>query len=142
MAKEDYKEIEQDIVDFIKETEKEFNIPIDIGYKYLLNDKQKQMIKFVKIPDAYASEPMLNADILVTVNNEYFDNFDDDIKKILVEKEFDKIDFNFEKGTIKVSKPKVDINTGFVEKHTWEAVSNAVKLEKEFEEQRKDKSNN
>ena len=139
MAKEDFKEVEQDIVDFIKSIESDFNIPLDVKYKYLMNTKQKQMVKFTKIPDAYASDSMLNSDILVVINSDYYDNFDDDIKRILIEKEFDKIDFNFEKGTIKVSKPKVDINTGFVEKHTWEKISNAIKLENEFEEQRKDK---
>jgi predicted metallopeptidase len=139
MAKEDFLEIGDDIIEFIKGIEKEFNIPIDITFKYVVNRKQKQLIKFTKIPDMYANTSSLNADIMVVVNDEYFDNFDNDTKKILIEKEFDRIDFNFEKGTIRVSNPKINVNNGFVEKHSWDKISNAIKLEEEFEQQRKDK---
>lgn len=139
MAKEDFIEIEDDIVEFIKNVEKDFNIPIDITFKYVVNRKQKQLIKFTKIPDVYANNFILNADIIAVINDEYYDNFDDDTKKVLIEKEFDRIDFNFEKGTIKLTNPKVNVNTGFVEKHTWDKVSNVIKLEQEFEQQRKDK---
>jgi len=142
MAKEDFLELEEDVVEFIKDVEKDFNLPLDITFKYASNVKQKQLIKFTKIPDVYASETNLNADIMVTVNDEYFDDFDDDTKKVLVEKEYDRIDFNFEKGTIRVINPKISVNGGFVEKHTWEKVSNALKLEEEFEQQRKDKQEN
>lgn len=138
MAKEDYLEIEQDIIDFIKSVERQFNIPIDITYKYVVNRKQKQLIKFTKIPDLYANESLLNADIVAVINDEYFDNFDDETKKILIEKEFDRIDFNFEKGIIKITNPKINVNKGFVEKHTWNRVSDALRLEEEFEQQRKD----
>lgn len=139
MAKEDYVEIEQDIVDFIKNVEKDFNIPIDITFKYVVNRKQKQLIKFTKIPDLYANNYCLNSDIIVVVNDEFYDNFDDDTKKVLIEKEFDRIEFNFEKGTLKVSTPKINVNNGFVEKHSWEKVSDAIQLEEQFENQRKDK---
>lgn len=139
MAKEDFIEIEDDIIEFIKNVEKDFNIPIDITFKYVVNRKQKQLVKFTKIPDVYANNFILNADIIAVVNDEYYDNFDDETKKVLIEKEFDRIDFNFEKGTIKLTNPKVNVNTGFVEKHTWEKVSDIIKLEQEFEQQRKDK---
>jgi len=139
MAKEDFLKLEDDIVEYIKNVEKDFNLPLDITFKYVSNLKQKQLIKFTKIPDIYASESMVNADIVVVVNDEYFIDFDDDTKRVLIEKEYDRIDFNFEKGTIKVSNPKISVNSGFVEKHTWERVSNAIKLEDEFEQQRKDK---
>ena len=141
MAKEDFTKIEGDIIEFIKDVEKEFNIPIDITFKYVGNSKQKQLIKFTKIPDMYANESALNADIIVVINEEYYDNFDDATKKVLIEKEYDRIDFNFEKGLIKVTNPKISVNSGFVEKHTWTKVSDAIKLEEQFEEQRKDKNN-
>lgn len=142
MAKEDFTQIEGDIIEFIKDVEKEFNIPLDITFKYVGNSKQKQLIKFTKIPDMYANESALNADIMVVINEEYYDNFDDATKKVLIEKEYDRIDFNFEKGLIKVTNPKISVNSGFVEKHTWTKVSDAIKLEEQFEEQRKDKENN
>lgn len=139
MAKEDFVKLSDDIRDYIKNVEKDFNIPLDITFHYVSNDKQKNLIKFHKIPDMYACEPSLNADIIVVVNEDYFDNFDDDTKRVLVEKEYDRIDFNFEKGTIKVSNPKINVNSGFVAKHTWEKVSKAIQLEEEFEQQRKEK---
>jgi hypothetical protein len=142
MAKEDYTQLDEEIVSYIKDVEKEFNLPIDISFSYLSNNKQKHLIKFTKIPDMYASDDALNSDIMVVVNDEYFYNFDEDAKKVLIEKEFDRISFNFEKGTFKLVNPKISVNSGFVEKHTWERVSNAVKLEEEFENQRKDRQNN
>jgi len=142
MAKEDYLKLDDEIVDYIKDIEKGFNLPLDITFKYLSNVKQKQLIKFTKIPDMYASSDMLNGDIIVVVNDEYFYNFDNDTKKVLIEKEFDRIDFNFEKGTIKLINPKINVNSGFVEKYSWKIVSNAIKLEEEFENQRKDKQEN
>jgi len=141
MAKEDFKKIEDDIIEFVTNIERDFNIPMDITFRYVSNKKQKQLIKFAKIPDVYANESSLNADIMVTINEEYFDDFDDDTKRILVEKEYDRIDFNLEKGIIKVSNPRINVNSGFVEKHTWGKVANAIKLEEEFEQQRKEEKN-
>jgi hypothetical protein len=139
MAKEDFSKLSDDIVEYIKKIERDFNLPMDITFHYLSNKKQKCLIKFTKIPDQYACESSMNADILVIVNEEYFDNFDDDNKKILVEKEYDKIDFNFEKGIIKLSNPKISVNSGFVAKHTWKKVDDALKLEELFEQQKKEK---
>jgi len=141
MAKEDFLELEEDVIEFVKSVEKDFNLPLDITFKYVANVKQKQLIKFTKIPDMYACDSVLNADIMVVVNNDYYDNFDDETKKVLIEKEYDRIDFNYEKGTIKVINPKINVNSGFVAKHTWEKVSDALKLEEEYEQQRKDKEN-
>jgi hypothetical protein len=141
MAKEDYLKVEEDIIEFIKKIEMNFNMPIDISFKYLINRKLKQLVKFVKIPDLYSNNISLNSDIMIIINDDYFDNFDDDTKKILIEKEFDRIEFNFEKGTIKLVTPKINVNNGFVEKYSWETISNALKLEQEFEQQRKDKEN-
>ena len=138
MAKEDYNELDTEIVSYIKDVEKEFNLPIDISFLFVSNNKQKHLIKFTKIPDVYANDAALNNDIVVVVNEDYFYNFDDVSKKVLVEKEFDRISFNFEKGTFKMTNPKISVNSGFVEKHSWEKVSNAIKLEEEFENQRRD----
>jgi len=140
MAKEDFKKLSDDIKDHFLSIEKEFNLPMDITFHYLSNTKQKQLIKFVKIPDQYSCEISLNSDILVIFNEEYFDNFDEKSKKILIEKELDRIEFNFEKGTIRLINPKINVNSGFVAKHTWESVDNAIKLEEEFEKQRKEKN--
>jgi hypothetical protein len=139
MAKEDYIKMEDDIVDFVKNIEKDFNIPLELKFKYIVNRKQKHLIKFTKIPDIYSNNEMLNSDIMVTINDDYFDNFDDKTKKVLIEKEFDRIEFNFEKGIFKLSNPKINVNTGFVDKFGWETVVNAIKIEDEFEQQRKDK---
>lgn len=140
MAKEDFKETSADVVEFVKKVEKDFNMPIDIKFQFLSNEKQKKMIKFIKIQDQYASEHAMNADILVIINEDYYDNFDDNTKKLLIEKEYDRIEFNFEKGTFKLTTPTVSVNSGFVAKHSWEKVDNAVKLEQEFEKQKNDKN--
>ncbi len=139
MAKEDYRKLSNDVVNYIKGIEKGFNMPLEVKFHYLSNIKQKKMIRFVQIPEQYSNDSTINADILVIVNEDFYDNFDEQTRKILIEKEFDRIEFNFEKGIIKLVTPKINVNSGFVAKHTWDKVDRAIKLEIEFEKQRKDK---
>lgn len=137
MAKDCFNKLESDIIDFFEDRLKNFNIPIDISFEYLSNSKQKsQLIKLTKIPDQYSV--LLNKDILVQVNEEYFDAFDEDAKKILFDQEIDKIQFNLEKGTFKLGKSNINTSQGIVEKYSYEQVQRALEIERLYEEQKKD----
>ena len=137
MAKDCFNKLESDIVEFFEDRLKNFNIPIDIGFEFQSNSKQKsQLIKLTKIPDQYSV--LLNKDILVQVNEEYFDAFDEDAKKILFDQEIDKINFNLEKGTFKIGKSNIVTSQGIVEKYTYEQVQRALEIERLYEEQKKD----
>ncbi len=120
---EQFYELDQDIIDFFKDLEKDFAFAIDISYLFQTNTKQKQLITIKKIPDNYAV--LLKSEILVTVNENYFNLMDDNIRKVLFEQEIDKIVPNLEKGTLKIVQPSLKTSAGIVKKFTYENVERA-----------------
>lgn len=141
MAKESFKELEEDIIEFFNSRIINFNIPIVLDFVFLSNSKQKNhLIKLVKLSDPYSVA--LNKDILVIINSEYFDAFDDDTKTILFDQEIDKIEFDLEKGTFKIGKANFSSNRGIIEKYTYKQVQRAVEIEKLYEQQKKDEQQN
>jgi pyruvate/2-oxoglutarate/acetoin dehydrogenase E1 component len=120
---EQYYGLDQDIIDYFKDLEKNFSFALDIKYLFQANTKQKQLITVKKIPDNYAV--ILEAELLVTVNEEYFNVMDDNIRKILFEQEIDKIIPNLEKGTLKIVQPSLKTSAGIVKKFTYESVERA-----------------
>lgn len=137
MAKEQYENVSEDIITYFEKIEKSFAMPMDIKFVFVANGKQKKLVKISKISDTYSY--LLNADILVVFNEDYFDNFDDQTKQILIEQEIDKIEFDLEKGTIKIKEPEINTSTGIIEKFSLKLVENANRLQKEYEKQKKDK---
>jgi len=120
---EQYYELDQDIIDYFVNIEKDFAFALDISYLYQTNTKQKQLISIKKIPDNYAV--ILKKELLVTVNENYFELMDDSIRKVLFEQEIDKIVPNLEKGTLKMVQPTLKTSAGIVKKHTYENVERA-----------------
>jgi hypothetical protein len=120
---EQYFELDQDIIDYFKDLEKNFSFAIDIKYLFQTNTKLKQLISIKKIPDNFAV--ILNAEVLVTVNEDYFNKMDDTIRKILFEQEIDKIIPNLEKGSLKIVQPSLKTSAGIVKKFSYEKVERA-----------------
>ena len=120
---EQYYELDEDIISYFKNIEKDFAFAMDVNYKFQSNNKQKQLISLKKIPDNYAV--MLNCEVIVTVNEDYFNKMDDDIRTILFEQEIDKVEMNLEKGTLKVVQPRLKTSVGIVKRHTYENVERA-----------------
>jgi len=128
----------EDVVSYFKKIEKNFAHPFDVNYIYITNNKLKKLVKVTRLPDQFSF--ILGAHVLVTFNEVYFDNFDDDTKDILINQEIDKIEFNTEKGIIKITtNPLISTSSGIIDKFSFENVKNANKLEREFESQLKDK---
>lgn len=141
MARENFKELEKDIVEFFMKRLSNFNIAIDLKFQFQANNKQKQLIKLTKIPDQYAA--ILNKDILVQVNEEYFDAFnskDEDINKILFDKSIDLIETNLDKGTFKIGKANISTTDSIIKKYSYDKVKRAIETERLFEEQRKNQN--
>lgn len=130
--------LEEDIVEFFQKRVNEFAIPLEIKFLYQANNKQKQLIKLSVIPEQYSFE--LQKDLLVEVNTVYFDSFnnDENLLEILFDQEIDKISYNLDKGTLKLSKPTFSSNNGIIDKYSFELVKQAQETEKLFEEQQKD----
>jgi hypothetical protein len=137
MAKDQYEALSDEIIAHFRKIEKSFAMPMDIKFVFVANSKQKKLVKVSKISDTYSY--LLNADILVVFNEEYFDNFDDQTKQILIEQEIDKIEFDLEKGTIRIKEPEINTSSGIIEKFSLKLVENANRLQKEYEKQKKDK---
>jgi len=125
---EQYYELDQDIIDYFVDIEKDFAFALDISYLYQTNTKQKQLISVKKIADNLAV--VLKKEIIVTFNENYFNLMDESIKKILIEQEIDKIVPNLEKGTIKIVQPSLKTSAGIVKKHTYEKVERANETER------------
>jgi len=137
MAKESYESLSDEIITYFKKIEESFSMPMDIKFVYVANSKQKKLVKISKITDTYSY--LLDADVLVIFNEDYFNNFDEQTKQILIEQEIDKIEFDLEKGTIRIKEPEINTSCGIIEKFTLKLVENANRLQKEYEKQKKDK---
>jgi predicted transcriptional regulator len=131
---EQYYELDKEIVDFFREVETEFAFAMSIKYIFQANCKQKSLIKISKLADNF--QILLNADILVTVNDKFFDKFDEEIRTILFEQEIDKIHPNLDKGTIKLVQPNLKTSIGIVKRHTYESVERANESERLLIEQK------
>ena len=125
---EQYYELDQDIIDYFVDLEKDFAFALDISYLYQTNTKQKQLISVKKVPDNYAV--VLKKEIVITVNENYFNLMDNSIKRILFEQEIDKIVPNLEKGSLKIVQPSLKTSAGIVKKHTYEKVERANETER------------
>lgn len=128
----------EDVIEYFDNIESNFAYAFDINYVFITNDKSKKLIKVSKLSDQIAF--LLNAHILVTFNEKFFDNFDDDTKTILINQELDKIECEGEKGTVKInSNPLINTSSGIIEKFTLEGVKNANELERHYLAQQKEK---
>lgn len=140
---EKYKEASNDVVEFFEGRMDTFVFSFDIKFICLCDNKQKQLVKLTKIPEQYAI--LLKKDLLVTINEEYFDAFsteDEEVLNILFDKEIDKIETNADKGTFKINNnASFSANIGFIEKYSYEKVKRSIEIEQLFEEQKKDKNN-
>jgi hypothetical protein len=144
MAIEQFKKITKDdeseggyIVDFFEEILEEKSLATDIKFEYQINEKQKNLVKLTKIPDQYSA--IIGKDILVQFNADYFDLIDDDeLRKILIEQEIDKIQVNMKTGAIKITKHLVSTSKGMVDKWTFDKVQKAIEVEDSIDEQIKE----
>lgn len=136
MAKEDFKKLETDVVDFFNKIKSQLSFPIDLKIKFQSAIKQKKLIKITKIPDHYSTA--FNYDLLVQINESYFDSFDEEINTILIEQELARLEFNLEKGTFKLVRPDFSTTFGVIRKFTTEKVERALESEKLYEQQKEE----
>ena len=123
---------------YFKKIQKSFAHPFDVDYVFITNNKSKKLVKLSKLPDQYSF--ILGAHLLVTFNETFFEEFEDDTKELLISQEIDKIEFNTEKGTIKLTtNPLISTSSGIIDKFTLENDKNANKLEREYLSQLNDK---
>jgi hypothetical protein len=112
------------------------SFPVSIGFQFIGNEKQKELIKVTKIADPYAF--LVKKEILVSINDDLMSVFDEESITILMEQEIDKININIETGKIKLVKTDLNTFSSIVNKYGVEKVARANKVEELYQEQKKD----
>lgn len=122
-----YYELDEDTIKAFKDVFNKKAFPINISFQFIGCSSQKALIKISKVSDLY--EFVLEKQLVVSVNEELFDAFDDESKTILFEQEIDKLAVDADKGKIKMVKPDLNTFSGLVNKYGIEAVSRANSVE-------------
>lgn len=136
-----YQVSEDTINDFFEVFDKK-SFPIKIDFQFLGHRKQKGLIKISKISDQYSAILAIELgsprELLVTINGDLMDAFDEESRTILIEQEIDKINMNVESGKIKLVKTDLNTFASLVNKYGVEKVSRANQVESLFIEQKED----
>lgn len=125
--------------DAISRFEEVFNkkaFPLNVGFQYVGSESQKELIKVTKVPDVYNF--LLEKELLVSINEDLMDKFDDESVTILIEQELDKISINIDSGKIKFVKPDLSTFASLVSKYGIEKVSRANQVEDLYNQQKMD----
>ena len=136
MSKEQFTVLEDDIIEYFNDLKEKLELHVDLKYVYQGDEKQKTLLKIVKIPDRYSV--LMKADVLVSFNEKYFDTFDDESKTILIEQELALVSMNIDTGVLKIGKPDLVTSTGIVKKYGVEAVERANQVSALFNQQQAD----
>lgn len=133
---EKFYELSDDVIATFKEIYNAKSFPINIGFRFYGKSKQKQLItlKVLSEEDQY----LLGKDVLVKINEDIFDKFDEESKKILIEQELDKIWVDSNSGKIKTTKPDLTTFSGLVNKYGIEKVARANQVEDLYNQQKSD----
>lgn len=131
-----YYKLDEDTITFFNNVFSKKAFPVKIDFEFIGNSKQKGLIKIAKIADQY--EFLLEKQLIISVNEELFDAFDDESKTILFEQEIDKLTIDVDKGKIKMIKPDLNTFSGLISKYGIEAISRANSLEITAVQQKED----
>lgn len=111
-------------------------MPFVIKIKMIGHSKQKSVVKMSKLNDI--NQFMTGYDLLLTINEEYLEAFDQDSSDILIFQELDRLTFNIQKGQIKISKWPLQTTSGVLKKWGIDAVAKANQLSELYTQQKAD----
>lgn len=134
--KSPFYEASEDVTDLFKQILDEKSLPFDVKLKFQGNSKQKAFIEVSKIPDKYAW--LLESDVLVSINEDFFYKLDEIAQKILIEEEIDKIYVNMDNGKLKMLRPDFISFSGLMKKYGSDEVMRAKGLEDATQKQKED----
>jgi hypothetical protein len=112
------------------------SFPISVGFQFIGSEKQKQLIKISKLADQYGF--LLNKELLVSINEDLLNVFDEESISILIEQEIDKVSIETESGKIKMIKPDLSTFSSLITKYGVEKVSKANGIEELYHQQKLD----
>ncbi len=120
-------EVSQDTIDQFYDMFNKKAFPVNVGFKFIGNNKLKKAITISKIPDQYVF--IIQKELLVQINEDLLIKFDDKSCEILIEQEIDKLSVNIDNGKIKLVKPDLNTFSALVNKYGIEEVSRANQIE-------------
>ena len=112
------------------------SFPIQVGFQFIGSEKQKQLIKIAKLPDQYSF--LLGNELLVMMNEDLLNVFDDESIKILIEQELDKVSIDVESGKIKMVRTDLNTFSSIINKWGTEKVMRANQVEELYQKQKAD----
>jgi hypothetical protein len=135
-AKETYYEVDSSTEELFLEVFNKKSIPVNVKLLFQGNSKQKQLIKVSKISDQFAFA--LGKELLISINEDLLNVFDEESVTILIEQEIDKININMDSGKIKLVGTDLNTFSSIVNKYGVEKVARANKVEELYHEQKAD----
>lgn len=135
---DNFYDLSQDSIDEFLDIFNKKAFPRRVDFEYQGNSKQKDLIKVTKIADNYAA--IYKKELLVTINEELMDVFDEESRTILIEQELDKVSMHTETGKIKMIKTDLNTFSSIVNKYGVEKVARANAIINLIDEQKEDDS--
>lgn len=129
-------DLSQDTIDSVNAIIDKMSLPFKIKCKMIGVSKQKQVVKLQK------ANPMLShfmdIDLVISVNEDNLILLDELSSTILIHQELDRLETDIEKGTIKISKFRLQTNEGILNKYGIDAVAKANQLSELVNKQKED----
>jgi len=110
--------------------------PVDVKFQFIGSESQKNLIKISKISDQFAF--ILERELLVSINEDLMNVFDDESIQILIEQEIDKVSISIDTGKIKLVKPDLTTFSSLINKYGIDKISRANQVELLASEQKED----
>lgn len=134
--KERYYDVSEDTINDFMEIFDSKVFSVKVAFQFIGDNKLKSAITIKKMSPEMVF--VTGKDITVLINEDKIMAYDDEMAKILMEQEIDKIDINIEKGTIKLRKTDLNTFSAIINKYGVEKVSRANQVETLYQEQTED----
>lgn len=112
------------------------SFPVSVKFQFVGCENQKTLIKISKIADQFSF--LLEKELLISVNEDLLNVFDDESITILIEQEIDKISIDTQSGKIKMIKPDLTTFSSLISKYGVDKVAKANQIEEIYQQQSKD----
>jgi hypothetical protein len=134
MAK--FYKISDDTINTFKSVFTKKSFPFNVGFEFVGCESQKNLIKISKLPDQFSF--VLEKELLVQINEDLMNVFDEESIEILIEQEIDKISVNMDTGKIKMVKPDLNTFSSLINKYGIDKIARANKVEELYTQQKED----
>jgi len=135
---DNFYELSEDTISKFFEVFNKKTFPVSIKFQFEGDEKQKELIKISVVPPKF--QFIIGKDLLISINEDILNVFDDESVTILLEQEIDKINMNIETGKIKLVRTDLNTFSSLVNKYGVEKVAKANLTQEIYSEQKKDES--